>query len=251
MTEKLFKPRNKLFVLNEPMDMLRINTIYKAIEGEGSNIGYPEIFIRTQSCHVGCNWCDSKETWRGDDKAGHRMKTNQIIDRCRELSDTPGRVHITGGEPLEQKNIWALIMALKNIGYYVILETSGQIMNEEVFDVVDFISFDIKTPSSGVEPNWDVINYILEKLDSMLVECQFKAVIANWDDYNFIKKNMANLKNSLSENKLILTPSWPLYDEEIDKQFVRELVDRVLADELDVRIILQQHKMLYGHQENR
>jgi 7-carboxy-7-deazaguanine synthase len=59
-------------------------------------------------------------------------------------------VAITGGEPMHYpKQMMVLAGWLREMKVRSWLETSGVIVSPEVFDCFDFVSFDVKTPSSG------------------------------------------------------------------------------------------------------
>jgi 7-carboxy-7-deazaguanine synthase len=53
---------------------MKINEIFKTIQGEATFTGTPSLFIRTQGCPVWCNWCDTKFTW-------HLGKKSKLIDQ--------------------------------------------------------------------------------------------------------------------------------------------------------------------------
>ena len=42
---------------------LKINEIFYSIQGEGSTIGTPSIFLRLSGCNLKCYWCDTPFTW--------------------------------------------------------------------------------------------------------------------------------------------------------------------------------------------
>lgn len=98
-------------------DTYQVNEIFTSVQGEGHWTGRPATFIRLQGCTVGCEWCDTKYTWK---KGGTRMTVGEIIAKV----DTPHAV-ITGGEPT-MYNLDPLIIALRMTRCFVQLETSGQ-----------------------------------------------------------------------------------------------------------------------------
>ena len=66
------------------MNMIRLNQIYRATEGEGLIIGTPQIFIRLKGCHIGCLNCDSIETW--DFGCGIEVSEEELIRKVEDLS---------------------------------------------------------------------------------------------------------------------------------------------------------------------
>jgi 7-carboxy-7-deazaguanine synthase len=103
---------------------MRINTIYPAIQGEGSLLGVPMVLVRLQGCAVRCPWCDTKQTW--DHDAGTEMSLRQVVDKVVALTTGQRWVLLTGGEPLEQAGELAeLAIDLRAAGYKLALETNG------------------------------------------------------------------------------------------------------------------------------
>ena len=55
---------------------MRIAEIFHSIQGEGSLVGMPSVFVRTSGCNLRCSWCDTPYTsWRpeGDDWTVERI----------------------------------------------------------------------------------------------------------------------------------------------------------------------------------
>lgn len=81
------------------------------IQGEGPNAGRLSSFVRLSGCNLTCSWCDSAYTWDWE-RYGHKEETHptpvsEVIDIIGKL---PGRVIITGGEPLLQATNLALVL---------------------------------------------------------------------------------------------------------------------------------------------
>jgi len=104
------------------LEKLKVNELFWSAQGEGTHTGIPSIFLRLTGCSLGCSYCDSKSAWHD----GDYLAIESIIKRIMELRDIyPGsQVVITGGEPLEQ-NIDTLVRTLKEIGFFIALETNG------------------------------------------------------------------------------------------------------------------------------
>jgi 7-carboxy-7-deazaguanine synthase len=115
-----------------------INTLYPAIQGEGSLAGTPMVLVRLQGCAVGCPWCDTKETWKLlerfkvdslEDAQSHpskwtMMHSDDIADAARAAAPRAGWIMLTGGEPAEH-DLTELCEAFTSRGFRVQLETSG------------------------------------------------------------------------------------------------------------------------------
>ncbi len=101
---------------------MRVSEIFLSIQGEGPSVGTPAHFIRLQGCDVGCVWCDSKYTWDPDE--GREVALEAVWDEARALGEADLAV-ITGGEPLEQPDIAALLDMACARWPRVEVETSG------------------------------------------------------------------------------------------------------------------------------
>jgi 7-carboxy-7-deazaguanine synthase len=97
---------------------LQVSEIFYSIQGEGASNGRATAFIRLGGCTLGCQWCDTKYTWRG----GPEWEEERIVAT---VSAYPTRrVVLTGGEPFEQ-DIAALLQALRQAGFTIEIETAG------------------------------------------------------------------------------------------------------------------------------
>jgi 7-carboxy-7-deazaguanine synthase len=209
---------------------VKVSEIFYSIEGEGIEIGRPQIFIRLSKCNLRCEWCDTKYSWND----GKEMSENQIISEitkypCRSLS-------ITGGEPLLQKEeLVELIQRLKKSGYWIQINTNGTIFDKSIFELVDLVSMDCKCPSSGMQSDLDVLR---QTKYSFASRSQFKFIISDEEDYQYAKKIVKSLLEGAPN--VIFQPQWG------SKKFASKLAKFVLKDQLNVKVILQQQKMIWG-----
>src|SRR5512145_1419035 len=57
---------------------MRIAEIFYSIQGEGSLIGMPSVFVRTSGCNLRCSWCDTKyASWHPE---GETQTVDAIVD---------------------------------------------------------------------------------------------------------------------------------------------------------------------------
>lgn len=230
------------------MTTLLINSIYRATEGEGIHIGIPQVFVRFQGCHIGCVNCDTKETWDFD--PSFTMNLDEVMEKIETLAqDIIKRVSITGGDPLHPSHVPSLIelvRELKGRGYFVNVEAAGTRVVKEVFDAVDFVSYDFKTPSTQVRTSKDLLLKFIQEYGS---KAQIKAVVADkkdfeatYDAFDFVKKNNAPVI------PWCLTPCY-----EPSEPFPMNRFQQVIKLNenfgLPFRVIGQQHKWAYGPSE--
>jgi 7-carboxy-7-deazaguanine synthase len=102
---------------------LRIAEIFHSIQGEGSLVGVPSVFVRTSGCNLRCAWCDTPYTsWHaeGDDYTLERIWA--------ELDAFPSRhVVVTGGEPMIAREMVELTRGLRARGSHITIETAGTV----------------------------------------------------------------------------------------------------------------------------
>jgi 7-carboxy-7-deazaguanine synthase len=200
-------------------DSLNVCEIFASIQGEGKQIGRPTVFIRLTGCNLRCAWCDTAYALDN----GKLMTIEDILKKVNEFNLLS--VCITGGEPMVQlRQLKELVKELKQTGYQITLETNGTLYDEWLFSTVDCVSMDVKSPSSGEKSSIE----ILKKLGP---KDQVKIVIADDRDYDFAKGVLT--KTSV---EVILQPLGGIK--------LKRIVDKVMNDRLDVRILPQLHKII-------
>src|ERR1039458_9655937 len=88
---------------------LKIAELFYSIQGEGSLVGVPSVFIRTSGCNLRCAWCDTPYTsWQPE---GTELELDQILDEV--AAHSVRHVVVTGGEPMIAPEIVALTGRLR------------------------------------------------------------------------------------------------------------------------------------------
>ena len=105
----------------EPVSSLRITEIFHSLQGEARTAGKPTTFVRLTGCPLRCQYCDTAYAFSG----GTLMAVADVVERVAAFPAR--RVTVTGGEPLAQSTVHALMTALADDGYEVSLETGGAI----------------------------------------------------------------------------------------------------------------------------
>ena len=206
---------------------LRITEIFLSLQGEANTVGYPTVFVRLTGCPLRCQYCDSAYAFSG----GQIETLSDILDQV--ASYNVSRVTVTGGEPLAQPGVFALMTALVDRQFSVSLETSGALPVDRVDPRVVKV-LDIKTPDSAeVHRNlWDNIAH-LQPHD------QIKFVVCSRGDYDWarIKCDQYQLFDRVAD--VLFSPSHGALDPS-------ELADWIVADRLPARMQMQLHKLLWG-----
>jgi len=135
---------------------MRVSEIFRSIQGEGRNQGLITTFVRLAGCNLGCAWCDTPFA-RED---GKEVPVGDVFQAA-EFSSS-GRVCITGGEPLLQRDeVLVLARRLDEAGYRVEIETNGTIDFSPLQGHAS-ICMDVKCPSSGEASDLSLLPRIRE-----------------------------------------------------------------------------------------
>ena len=182
---------------------MRIAEIFYSLQGEGSLIGVPSVFVRTSGCNLRCIWCDTPYTsWEPE---GEERTPASILE---EVERYPARhVVVTGGEPMIAPQITQLTEMLHERGRHITVETAGT-----VFALVacDLMSISPKLANSTPEGRWAgqherlrLQPEVLKKLISRY-DYQLKFVIARPEDLAEVERVLAAVP--ADRGKVILMP---------------------------------------------
>jgi len=205
---------------------LKIYEIFHSIQGESSRVGLPTVFVRLTGCPMRCTYCDTEYAFSG----GGNMSIDEILIQVATFNTQ--FITVTGGEPLAQKECYTLLTALSDAGYNVSLETGGAMDIEPVDPRVSVI-LDIKTPGSNEDKN-----VLWSNVDHLKGSDEVKFVLCSRADYDWASQKVSALK---------LTEKCPvLFSPSYHQLKSTDLAAWVLEDQLDVRMQLQLHKILWG-----
>ena len=206
---------------------LRLTEIFYSLQGEARTVGLPTVFVRLTGCPLRCVSCDTEYAFSG----GYLLSLAGIAKQV--ASHKAHYVTVTGGEPLAQRNCLPLLNSLCDAGYEVSLETGGAMSLEGVDPRVVTV-LDLKTPASGEMQRNDYSNISLLRKHH-----QVKFVICDRQDYEW-----ARFK--LDEYGLLERVSDVLFSPSFGQLEGRQLAEWILADNLQVRLQLQLHKLLWN-----
>lgn len=204
---------------------LRVNEIFHSVQGEGTRVGVPCVFVRLTGCHLRCVWCDTAYAFH----EGDWMAVDAVLAQVREYGCPT--VEVTGGEPLLQPAVYPLLTGLADEFETVLLETSGAVSIAEVDPRVVRI-VDVKCPASGESErnHWP-------NMDLLTTRDEVKFVLTDRTDYDWAREALrrydlpARCSVIFSPVHGILPPA--------------DLAQWVLADRLAVRVGLQLHKLIW------
>jgi 7-carboxy-7-deazaguanine synthase len=205
---------------------LTINEIYHSIQGESTWAGEPCVFVRLTFCDLRCTYCDTEYAFY----EGKKQSLSNILATVATFGCQ--LVEITGGEPLIQKNVLPLMVALADAGYTVLLETSGAHDISQVDSRVHRI-MDLKTPGSG-----ECAKNLFSNIDHLAQRDEVKFVIGSREDYDWSREQVITHRLAERARAVLFSPIFGRIDP-------RDIVEWILADRLPVRFQLQMHKFIW------
>jgi len=192
---------------------MKIAEIFHSLQGEGSLVGVPSVFVRTSGCNLRCAWCDTPYTsWQPE---GEERSIDAIMS---EVASYPARhAVVTGGEPMIAPGIVELTERLRAGGLHITIETAGTVFAPVACDLM---SISPKLANSTPEGSWaaqherlryqpDVLRRLISEYDY-----QLKFVVAQPEDLAEIQRMLDEIE--ADRGKVILMP------EGIDASLLRE-----------------------------
>ena len=208
---------------------LNITEIFYSLQGEAREVGIPTVFVRLTGCPLRCNYCDTAYAFKGNNPLSIENVMAQVANYNTRY------VCVTGGEPMAQSNCLYLLDTLIEKGYKVSMETSGSIDISKVNKNVSIV-MDLKTPSSTEQHQNRYENILLlENKD------QLKFVIASRLDFDWCCSVLEDYEIS---SDVLFSPVY-------ESLRPSELADWILEKQLNVRLQVQLHKILWGDEKGK
>jgi 7-carboxy-7-deazaguanine synthase len=207
--------------------VLTVSEIYVSIQGESTWAGLPCVFVRLAACDLRCTWCDTPYAFTG----GRKRSVDQVMAEV-EQSDCR-LVEITGGEPLLQDDVHALMARLLASGRTVLLETGGHLPTDRVPPGVVTI-LDVKCPGSGEASRMHWPN-----LERLTRHDEVKFVIGDRVDFDYACDVVARHGLTSGPAAVLFSPVHGVLPP-------AELARWILESNLNLRLQLQTHKYIWG-----
>ena len=192
---------------------MKIAELFYSLQGEGSLVGVPSVFIRTSGCNLRCSWCDTPYTsWQPE---GNELEIEQILD---EVKAHPARhVVVTGGEPMIMPEIVPLTERLRALGLHITIETAGTVFRPVACDLMSISpKLSNSTPAGPWAAQHDRIRIQPPTLAELMgrYAYQLKFVIARPEDLDEVRALLETLR--ADREQVILMP------EGTDRDVLRE-----------------------------
>ena len=182
---------------------MKIAELFYSLQGEGSLVGVPSVFIRSSGCNLRCAWCDTPYTsWQPE---GTELGLDQIVD---EVKAHPARhVVITGGEPMIQPEIVPLTERMRALGMHITIETAGTVFQPVACDLMSISpKLSNSTPSGSFAEPHDRLRIQPAVLAELMAryEYQLKFVVEKPADLEEIRALLETL--DAPRERVILMP---------------------------------------------
>jgi 7-carboxy-7-deazaguanine synthase len=182
---------------------LKIAELFYSLQGEGSLVGVPSVFVRTSGCNLRCSWCDTPYTsWQPE---GTELSLDQILD---EVRAHPARhVVVTGGEPMIAPEILPLTERLRDAGLHITIETAGTVFKPVACDLMSISpKLANSTPEGPFRAQHERLRIQTDVLAELMAryEHQLKFVIARAEDLDEVRTIVASLRADAA--RVILMP---------------------------------------------
>ena len=218
------------------MATLKVNEIFRSLQGEGPDACKPATFLRLQGCNLRCSWCDTK------DSLSEGALIYEVGSLVEELSAYGlDFLVLTGGEPLIQSDALALLIQLlwerSKGNIRIAIQTNGTLpipfwWLKAIWDI------DRKCPSSGMSGMFNSEWCSLGRERSRL-----KFVVQDDEDLDYVTKALREpeLKHKKAP-EIILSPVILF---EHDRLWSQKVWAYCVKNNL--RMSLQAHKIVFGN----
>lgn len=233
---------------NKGDDKAKIKEIFTSIQGEGPYVGIKQLFIRFCGCNLNCDYCDTDST----DSNFFDCTPQELKDQVEKFDlKTVHSISLTGGEPLLWTGFLKEFLPLvatnsaqtsKNKIY---LETNSTLNTklEDIIDMIDIISADIKLPSaSGIENSFATHDEFFKTARKYDKELFAKIVF----DENILDDEISHCLKLAEKYQLplILQPKMHGDDFATTKEKIFEVFNKFLLQHPNTRVIPQVHKFM-------
>jgi 7-carboxy-7-deazaguanine synthase len=186
---------------------VKISEIFYSIQGEGTLVGVPSVFVRTSGCNLRCAWCDTPYTsWQPE---GTELTVDEIAGRVKSFGAS--HVVITGGEPMIAPEIIGLTHLIAASGAHITIETAGTVYQQVRCDLMSISpKLANSTPFERESGRWaaqhDRLRYRPDILKRLMADypCQIKFVVSSPRDLEEIEKVTGEL--AAPEANVVLMP---------------------------------------------
>ncbi len=219
------------------MAVYKVVEIFTSINGEGMRAGELAVFIRLQGCNLRCGYCDTM--WANEADAVYTEMTEKEIYQAVKAAGIRN-VTLTGGEPLWQPEIEALIeILISDTWLRLEIETNGSVFLKPFMNALNppVFTMDYKLAGSGMEDRMNLDNFMLLKPADTV-----KFVVSGIED---LKRAEDIIRRYELERRchVILSPVF-------GKIRPEDIVEYMKKQKLnDIRMQIQMHKVIWNPEQ--
>ncbi|MGC8765401.1 MAG: 7-carboxy-7-deazaguanine synthase QueE [Brevinematia bacterium] len=234
-------------------DLASISEIFFSIQGEGTLVGIPFVFVRFSCCNLKCSYCDTKWNWKKSDyciiNEKERIENPIDTETLKEILKNFDFTYLTftGGEPLLYASF---IEAFLPYDKKILIETNGTLpesLSERLLERIDFWSVDIKLPSLASEDYFDIHSAFIDKLSASKGLLILKVVFSPKTTMEEFRKCIEIAKSFYKKNKdlsLVFQPLTSNKKIKLNRKQLDIIYGIMKNSEFEVRLIPQIHKIL-------
>ena len=179
-----------------------INSVFWTFQGEGHHWGKRALFVRMPFCNLSCSWCDTTfntfEKW-----------TKEKFQEYAKSEEAKFAV-ITGGEPTMNKHTPVVINWLKELGFYIAIESNG---NFAIPDGIDWVTVSPKRDADydihpDAEKKVDELKYIVDEgfdLSMLNRHEDWDCILSLSPEFNQMQESLNIIYGFIKEN-----PEWKI-----------------------------------------
>ncbi|MEE9170557.1 MAG: 7-carboxy-7-deazaguanine synthase QueE [bacterium] len=231
--------------------IINISEIFYSIQGEGTSIGTPALFVRLQGCNLTCTWCDTPYTWKpGQNKEFIKYDVPDLANEIEyDLNSASDHCIIvfSGGEPLlQQEQLQAIISSLhkSRVHHKYEIETNGTLFPGALEQFAERIQLNVspKLENSEVPKEKRYCRDILSRLAANDSEFTtfFKFVVTGPADIDEILSNF----DFVPREKIIIMPEGVTRESQVEG--LSNLVE--ICKREGFRLIPRMHTLIWENQ---
>ncbi|HYA17497.1 MAG TPA: 7-carboxy-7-deazaguanine synthase QueE [Bryobacteraceae bacterium] len=183
---------------------MKIAEIFYSVQGEGTLVGVPSVFVRTSGCNLRCSWCDTPYTsWSPE---GTELSIDAILEEAGRFSAAK-HVVLTGGEPMIAPGIVELSRRFRERGMHITVETAGTVFAPVACDLMSISpKLSNSTPEGPFRAQHERLRLQPAVLRQLMAHCEYqlKFVVMREEDIAELQALVEDL--GAPAEKVILMP---------------------------------------------
>lgn len=197
----------------------------------------------TQGCNLRCSYCHNPELVYPE-AFKESLSEERILDFLERRKSQLEALTITGGEPFMQTDLERFMEKVKEIGYYIKLDTNGcfpgRLENVIKKNLADYVAMDIKAPIdkysqiAGIDVNTRSVQQSIDVIIQSGIDHEFRTTftdpIANQEDMLKIIRILKGTRRYVLQKESNLPPDAKTHHIVSIRDNIREHVDECVGE---------------------